>query len=82
MLFSSTKKIGIKQNNTEEITESETSPCPPDTFHSNWAKYPGNTRFDLKTDITIALQSLYMRGKGETNKNRRTNAEKAYDIIN
>ena len=56
--------LGITQNNTEEITEFETAPCPPDTFHSNWAQYPGNTRFDLKPEITIEPQKLYMRGKG------------------
>ena len=42
MLFSSTKNLDITQNYNEEITKFETTPCPPDTFHSNWAQYPGN----------------------------------------
>ena len=29
------KHLGITQNNTEEITEFETAPYPPYTFHSN-----------------------------------------------
>ena len=37
------QNLGITQNYIEEITEFETAPYPPDTFHSNWAKYPGNT---------------------------------------
>ena len=46
------------------MTEFETAPCPPDNFHSNWAKYPGNPQFDLKPEINIELQKLYMIGKG------------------
>ena len=57
--------LGITQKNTEQITEFETETFPPDTFHSNWAKYLGNTRFYLKTEIKIELQKLYMRGKGK-----------------
>ena len=38
-------------------------PCPPYTFHSSRAKYPGNIQFDLKPDLTIELQNLYMREK-------------------
>ena len=40
------------------------SPCPPDKFHSNWAQYTGNTRYELKPEITIEIYKLYMRGKG------------------
>ena len=58
------QNLGIIQNNTEEITEFETSPCPPDTSNSIWAQFPGNTRFDLKPKIAIELQNLYTRGKG------------------
>ena len=58
------QNIGIAQKNTEQITKFETAPCPPDTFYSNWAQYPGNSRFDLKNDITFELQKLYMRRKG------------------
>ena len=75
------QNIGITQNNTEEITEFETAPCPPDTFHSNWAQYLRNTRFELNPEIIIELQKLYMRGKGG-GKNKRITAEKAYDILN
>ena len=50
------KNIGITKNNTEEITEFETSPCPTDTFHSNWEQYTGNTQIDLKPEINIELQ--------------------------
>ena len=50
--------------NTEQINEFETVPYCPDNFHSNWEQYPGNLRFDLKTDIAFELQKLYMRGKG------------------
>ena len=56
--------IVITQNNTEEITEYRISPCPPDTFNSNWSKYPGNALFDLKHEINIELQKLYIRGGG------------------
>ena len=49
-------------------------------FHSNWARYPGNTRFDLKVEITIELQNLYVASKGEK-KNRWITADKAYDIL-
>ena len=55
------QNLGITSKNTEEITEFETTPCPLDTYRSNWAQYPGTTRFDLKPDITIELQKLYMR---------------------
>ena len=55
----------ITKNNTEEITEFETAPFPPDNFHLNWGKYPVNTRFDPKPEINIELQKLYMRGKRE-----------------
>ena len=75
------QNLGIAHNNTEEIPEFETAPCPPDILNSGWAQYPGNTRFDLKPEIAIELQKLYMRGKGG-NKNRRITAEKAYDILN
>ena len=61
--LSALQNIGMKQNNTEEITEFETAPYPPDTFHSNWAKYPFNTRFDLKYEINIELQKLYTKVK-------------------
>ena len=37
------KNLGITKNNTEEITEFEIAPYPPDTFHSNWARYPENS---------------------------------------
>ena len=57
------QNIVITQNNTEEITEFETAPFPPDIYHSNWLKYPWNTRFDLKPEINIELQKLYMGGK-------------------
>ena len=63
--LSALQHLGITQNNTEQITEFETAPCPPDTFHSNWAQYPGNSRFDLKTEIAFELQKLYMRVNGE-----------------
>ena len=76
------QNIGITQNNIEDIIEFETAPCPPDNFHWNWGKYPGNTRFDPKPEITIKLQKLYMRGKGGGGKNIRITAEKAYDILN
>ena len=56
------KNLGMTQNDIEEITEFETATCHPDTFNSNWAKYPGNTRFDLKPEITTEIQKLYMRG--------------------
>ena len=46
------------------MKEFETAPCPPDTFHLNWSKYPGNTQFELKPEINIAINKLYMRGKG------------------
>ena len=36
-----------------DITEFETTPCPPDTFYSNWAQYLGSTRFDRNPKITI-----------------------------
>ena len=36
------KQFGIIQNNTEEITELETAPCPIELFHSNWVEYTGN----------------------------------------
>ena len=39
-------------------------PCPPYTFHSSRAKYPGNIQFDIKPDLTIELQNLYMKGNG------------------
>ena len=63
------------------MTEFETAPCPPDTFHSNWGKYTGNTQFDLKPEINIQQQKLYMKGNGK-NKNRRITAEKVYYILN
>ena len=47
------KNLGISQNNTEQITEFDTTPCPPDTFYSNWAQYIGSTRFDRNPKITI-----------------------------
>ena len=72
----------MTQNINEEIVEFETAPCPPDNFNSNQSKYPGSTRYDLKSEITIELQKLYMRGKGEINKNSRITAEKEYDILN
>ena len=62
--LSALKNLGITQNYIEEITEFETAPCPPDTFNSNWAKYPGNNQFDLKPEITMELQNLYMRVRG------------------
>ena len=43
------------------------------------APYPGNTRFDLKPEITIELQKLYMKGGGV---NMRIAVEKAYYILN
>ena len=55
--------LGNTQNNTKKITKFETVPLPPDTFHSNWAQYAGNSRFDLKNEITFYLQNLYTRGK-------------------
>ena len=58
------KNVGITQNYIEEIPEYETASFPPDTFNSNWEKYPGNTRFDLKPWINTEIQKLYMRGKG------------------
>ena len=62
--LASLQHLVIKQNNAEQITEFETAPCPPNKFHSNWAQYSGNTRFGLKTEITIELHKIYMRGKG------------------
>ena len=50
-------------------------------FHPNWSQYPGDTRFDLKPEITIDLQKLYIRGRGG-GKNSKITAEKAYDILN
>ena len=50
-------------------------------FNTNWSSYSGNTRFDLGTNITRELQNLYMVGRGNKNKNRWINAEKAYYII-
>ena len=52
------KNIVITQNNTEEITEFETTPCPPDTFNLNWEQYSGNKPFDLKPATTNELQKL------------------------
>ena len=69
------QNLGITQNNTEEIAELDTTPCPPDSFCWNWGKYPGNTRIDLKPEITIELQKLYMRG-------REGGLKLAYDILN
>ena len=59
------QNIGTTQKNTEEITEFDTAPCPPDNFHPNWSQYPGDTRFELKPEITIDMQKLYIRGRGE-----------------
>ena len=59
------QNLGITKNNTEEITEFETESSPTDTFHSNCGIYYGNTRYDQKTNITIDLQKLYVREKGE-----------------
>ena len=58
------QNLGITQKNTEEITEIDTAPCRPDNFHSNWSQYPGTTRFELKPEIDIEIQKIYMRGKG------------------
>ena len=60
--------------NTEEITEFDTASCPPDTFHLNWEEYPRNNWFYLKPEITIDLQKLYMRAKG--NEKKRFTSEK------
>ena len=57
--------LGIAQTNTEKMIEFETAPCPLDTFNSNWAKYPGNNKFDLKPKINIDLKKLCMIGKVE-----------------
>ena len=57
----------IAQNTPMKNSYFDTAPCPSDTFHSNWAQYPGNTRFDLKAEIKIELQNLYMAGKGNNN---------------
>ena len=57
------QKMGIAQNNPAKKIDFETAPCPSDTFISNLARYPGNTRFDLKAEIKIELQNLYMDGK-------------------
>ena len=32
-----------------------TSQCPPDKFHSNWAQYTENIRFDINPDIAVEL---------------------------
>ena len=45
------------------MTEFGAVQCPPYTFHSSRAKYPGNIQFYLKPDLTIELQNLYMREK-------------------
>ena len=58
------QNTGITQKNPEEMIEFETAPCPPDTFHSNWAQYPGNYQFELKPEVTNEIQKLYMRVKG------------------
>ena len=47
------EKIEISQNTPAQISDFETAPCSSDTFHSNWARYPGNTRFDLRAEIKI-----------------------------
>ena len=51
---------GIAQNTPPQTSDFETAPCPSDTYHSNWAQYPGNTSSDLKAEIVIELQNLYM----------------------
>ena len=71
----------IAQNNLAKISYFETAPCPSETLHSNWVRYPGNTRFDQKTETKIELQNLYMARKGKKNKNRRINAEKEHYIL-
>ena len=71
----------ISQNTPAQISNFETAPCPSDIFHSNWARYPGNTRFGLKVEITIELHNQYMDGKVNKNKNRLITAENTYDII-
>ena len=47
--------LGIAQNTPAQISDFETAPCPSDTFHSNWARCPGNTRFDLKAETEIEI---------------------------
>ena len=64
------QKLRITQNTPALISDFETAPCTSDTFNSNWARYPGKTRFDLKAEIAIELQNLYMAGKVNKNKNR------------
>ena len=61
--LSELQQLGIFQNNPAQISDFETAPFPSDTFLSNWARYPGNTIFDLKAEIAIELQILYMAGK-------------------
>ena len=57
-------QMGLSHNTPAQISDFDTALWPSDTFHSNWARSPGNTRFDLKAKITIELQNLYMSGKG------------------
>ena len=61
----SLKQMGIKKNNPPHISDFEMEPCTYDMFNTNWSSYPGNTRFDLGTNITRELQNLYMVGKGK-----------------
>ena len=57
------QKMGISQNTPVQISYFKTAPCSPDMFHSNWVWYTGNNRFDLKAEIAIELQNLYMCGR-------------------
>ena len=58
------KQLGIAHNTPAQISCFESTPCTSGKFHSNWERYPGNNIFDLKAEITIELQNLYMAGKG------------------
>ena len=48
-------------------------------FNTIWESYPGNTIFDLSTNITRDLENLYMEGKGK--KKWQITVEKAYCIL-
>ena len=79
--LTSLQQLGISQNNPSQISDFETTPCPYDMFNDNWEGYTRNTIFDLSTEITRELQTLYMVGNRNKNKNRKITAEKAYYIL-
>ena len=55
----------MAHNTPVQISDFETEPCPSEKFHSNRARYPGNSRFDPKSEITIELQKIYMVVRGK-----------------